>query len=73
MEENGWAPGEAAELANLACYLLSDESEYINGEVVTIDGGGWLQGAGQFSFLSQLTDEEWAALRPRKTPNKASE
>ncbi|MET1027810.1 MAG: SDR family oxidoreductase, partial [Dongiaceae bacterium] len=40
--------GEHGELANLATFLLSDYAGYINGEVVTIDGGEWLQGAGQF-------------------------
>ncbi len=51
---------------DLACYLLSEEAGYINGEVVTIDGGEWLQGAGQFNFLSELGDAEWQALRPKK-------
>ena len=36
--------GNHQELANLAAYLVSDFSAYINGEVVTIDGGEWLQG-----------------------------
>ncbi|MCH9020796.1 MAG: SDR family oxidoreductase, partial [Proteobacteria bacterium] len=58
--------GEHRELADLACYLLSEEAGYINGEVVTIDGGEWLQGAGQFNFLSELDDAEWQALRPGK-------
>ncbi len=58
--------GEHIELANLACYLLSDEAGYINGEVVTIDGGEWLQGAGQFNFLSCLSDEDWEKLKPKK-------
>jgi len=56
--------GEHEELANLACFLLSDGAGYINGEVVTIDGGEWLQGAGQFNFLRRLDDADWAALRP---------
>ncbi len=34
--------------------------------VITIDGGEWLKGAGQFSFLSRLTDADWAQLRPKK-------
>jgi NAD(P)-dependent dehydrogenase (short-subunit alcohol dehydrogenase family) len=42
--------GEHQELANLAAYLMSDYSAYMNGEVVTIDGGEWLQGAGEHSF-----------------------
>ena len=55
--------GRPEELADLASFLLSDMAKYINGEVITIDGGEWLQGAGQFNFLSKLTDEEWAAVR----------
>ena len=58
--------GRHEELANLAAFLLSDEAGYINGEVVTIDGGEWLQGAGQFNFLSRLSAAEWDALRPKK-------
>lgn len=58
--------GRHEELANLASFLLSDGSGYINGEVVTIDGGEWLQGAGQFNFLSELTDADWQALKPKK-------
>jgi NAD(P)-dependent dehydrogenase (short-subunit alcohol dehydrogenase family) len=51
--------GDHAELANLASFLISDYAGYINGEVVTIDGGAWLQGAGAFSFLRTLTPEQW--------------
>jgi NAD(P)-dependent dehydrogenase (short-subunit alcohol dehydrogenase family) len=58
--------GEHGELANLATYLLSDFAGYINGEVVTIDGGEWLQGAGQFNFLREMTDADWDALKPKK-------
>ncbi|HWA47262.1 MAG TPA: SDR family oxidoreductase [Dongiaceae bacterium] len=58
--------GRHEELANLASFLLSDGAGYINGEVVTIDGGEWLQGAGQFNFLSELTDEDWQAMKPKK-------
>ncbi|MGF7073442.1 SDR family oxidoreductase [Mucilaginibacter sp. 3215] len=51
--------GEHQELANLAAFLVSDFSGYINGEVITIDGGEWLQGAGQFSGLEMIPDEMW--------------
>ncbi len=51
--------GEHHELANLAAYLVSDFSSYINGEVITIDGGEWLKGAGQFNNLEKVTDEMW--------------
>ena len=52
----------AAKLANLAAYLVSDYSAYINGEVVTIDGGEWLQGAGEFNMLEQIPQEMWDML-----------
>ena len=40
----------------------SDYAAYINGEVVTIDGGEWLQGAGQFNDLLEVTEEQWVGL-----------
>jgi enoyl-[acyl-carrier-protein] reductase (NADH) len=43
--------GRHEELADLAAFLLSDRSGFITGEVVTIDGGAWLAGAGQFKSL----------------------
>ena len=54
--------GDHQELANLAAYLLSDYSAYINGEVVTIDGGEWLQGAGEFNNLEAIPAEMWDQL-----------
>jgi NAD(P)-dependent dehydrogenase (short-subunit alcohol dehydrogenase family) len=54
--------GDHQELANLAAFLISDFSGYINGEVITIDGGEWLQGAGQFNALEMVSDEMWDAI-----------
>jgi NAD(P)-dependent dehydrogenase (short-subunit alcohol dehydrogenase family) len=54
--------GDHQELANLAAYLVSDFSAYINGEVVVIDGGEWLKGAGQFNLLEAVPDEMWDLL-----------
>jgi NAD(P)-dependent dehydrogenase (short-subunit alcohol dehydrogenase family) len=54
--------GDHQELANLAAYLVSDFSAYINGEVVVIDGGEWLKGAGQFNLLEQIPEEMWDML-----------
>jgi NAD(P)-dependent dehydrogenase (short-subunit alcohol dehydrogenase family) len=54
--------GEHQELANLAAYLMSDYSAYINGEVITIDGGEWLRSGGEFSHLELIPDEMWDAL-----------
>lgn len=54
--------GDHQELANLTAYLLSDFSAYINGECITIDGGEWLKGAGQFNLLDQIPEEMWDML-----------
>jgi NAD(P)-dependent dehydrogenase (short-subunit alcohol dehydrogenase family) len=54
--------GEHQELANLAAYLMSDFSAYMTGEVVTIDGGEWLKGAGEFNLLDEVTPEMWDEL-----------
>lgn len=54
--------GERQELANLAAYLVSDFAAYLNGEVVTIDGGEWLQGAGQMNFLEAIGKDQWDAI-----------
>ncbi len=60
--------GTVEELANLAAFLVSDGSGYINGEVIRMDGGEFLQGAGEFSALGRaLTNEDWESLKPRKT------
>jgi NAD(P)-dependent dehydrogenase (short-subunit alcohol dehydrogenase family) len=64
--------GDHQELANLAAYLLSDYSGYINGEIITIDGGEWLQGAGQFNGLEIVTDEMWDGLEQMIRGTKGS-
>ena len=62
--------GEHQELSNLAAYLLSEFSAYITGACVTIDGGAWLRGAGQFNELERVSAEQWdevqAAVKARK-------
>jgi len=62
---NHAGPRQSSDFA-VASFLLSDGAGYINGEVVTIDGGEWLQGAGQFNFLRELSDADWQALKPKK-------
>ncbi len=63
--------GEHQELSNLAAYLLSDFSAYITGACITIDGGTWLRGAGQFNALEDVTGEQWddlqAAMKRKKS------
>ena len=63
--------GTTEELANLAAFLVSDGSAYINGEVIRMDGGEFLQGAGEFSNLGRaLTEEDWKSIKPKKSgPN----
>lgn len=59
--------GTVDELANLAAFLVSDGCSYINGEVVVMDGGEWLQGAGEFTALGrELREEDWQHFKPRK-------
>jgi NAD(P)-dependent dehydrogenase (short-subunit alcohol dehydrogenase family) len=59
--------GTVEELANLAAFLVSDGCNYINGEVVAMDGGEWLQGAGEFSQLGRmLSNADWEAMKPKR-------
>ncbi|WP_093113268.1 SDR family oxidoreductase [Salinimicrobium catena] len=64
--------GEHQELANLAAYLVSDFSAYVNGEVITIDGGEWLKGAGQFNLLEAIPEEMWDMLEAMIKAKKGS-
>jgi len=64
--------GEHQELANLAAFLVSDFSGYINGEVITIDGGEWLQGAGQMNGLEAIPNEMWDMLEQMTRSAKGS-
>ncbi len=64
--------GEHQELANLAAFLVSDFSAYINGEVISIDGGEWLQGAGQFNGLEAIPSDMWDMLEQMTRASKGS-
>ncbi|NQV79873.1 MAG: SDR family oxidoreductase [Alphaproteobacteria bacterium] len=55
--------GEHQELADLAAFLLADQSGFINGETIAIDGGEWLKGAGQFSMMEELSDDMWEQMK----------
>jgi NAD(P)-dependent dehydrogenase (short-subunit alcohol dehydrogenase family) len=62
--------GKPEEIANLATFLLSDLCPYQTGDVVTMDGGEWIAGAGEFSDYRKIPREALAAaldaMRPKK-------
>ncbi len=60
--------GRHEELANLAAYLVSEQSAYVNGECVVIDGGQWLRGAGEFNDLAELPDTLWESMEQARKP-----
>tara|TARA_B000000437_G_scaffold210184_1_gene179908 strand:- start:5481 stop:6329 length:849 start_codon:yes stop_codon:yes gene_type:complete len=62
--------GKHSELANLASFLVSDMASYINGEVVTIDGGEWLQGAGEMNDLEKIPKAAWKLLEMKRKKKK---
>jgi NAD(P)-dependent dehydrogenase (short-subunit alcohol dehydrogenase family) len=59
--------GQHVELANLFAYLAADESSYITGDLIVIDGGRWMQGVGgpATRAMHDWTDEQWDAMRKR--------
>jgi NAD(P)-dependent dehydrogenase (short-subunit alcohol dehydrogenase family) len=57
--------GTPEELAELAAFLVSDAADWMRGEIVTLDGGEWLRGAGEFNDLLDLPESAWEHLRPR--------
>ncbi len=59
--------GKPEEISELASFLLSDHSGYITGDVITIDGGEWIYGAGQFNQLSKLPGEFWEGLKESRS------
>ena len=63
--------GTHEELTDLATFLVSDHASFINGEAVIIDGGESIANAGQFSFLSSLTDDQWKSVRELTRKSKS--
>jgi len=63
--------GKKDEIANLAIFLLSDLCPYQTGDCVTMDGGEWLAGAGEFSEYRRIPRDQFrAALAAMKPPKK---
>ena len=51
--------GNPEELANLACYLLSDYASWLNGQIIDMDGGELTNLAGEFNYLYGIKSEQW--------------
>lgn len=71
--DDGWTSrnpmgrtGEHSELADLASFLVSDRTGYINGEMAVIDGGAQLRSSGAEDPL-RWTDAQWADQRAART------
>ena len=62
--------GTKEEIANLAIFLLSDLCPWQTGDCVTMDGGEWLAGAGEFSDYRKIPRPHLQAaldaMRPKK-------
>jgi NAD(P)-dependent dehydrogenase (short-subunit alcohol dehydrogenase family) len=57
--------GRMEELQNLATFLMADGCEWLTGETIAIDGGGYLAtgSGGYFTELDQLSDADWEKMR----------
>ena len=57
--------GQMPELQNLATFLMADGCEWLTGETIAIDGGGYLAtgSGGYFAELDKLSDADWEKMR----------
>jgi NAD(P)-dependent dehydrogenase (short-subunit alcohol dehydrogenase family) len=64
--------GRPSELANMAAFLMSDEVEYINGEIIAIDGAMGIMGNGTFANMLAYDEQDWRRIRDQiQTTNAA--
>lgn len=54
--------GYPEEIANLACFMLSDYSSFMTGETVLLDGGEICFGAGEFNSLVSVPNQQWEKM-----------
>jgi NAD(P)-dependent dehydrogenase (short-subunit alcohol dehydrogenase family) len=59
--------GRMEELQNLATFLMADGCEWLTGETIAIDGGGYLAtgAGGYFTELDRLSDADWERMRAK--------
>jgi len=57
--------GKMEELQNLATFLMADGCEWLTGETIAIDGGGYLAtgSGGYFLQLDRMSDADWEKAR----------
>ncbi|MDA1117313.1 MAG: SDR family oxidoreductase [Proteobacteria bacterium] len=55
--------GEMSELQNLAAFLMADGCEWLTGETIAIDGGGYLATGAYFTELDKMSDADWTKAR----------
>ena len=57
--------GRMEELQHLATFLMAEGCEWLTGETIAIDGGGYLAtgSGGYFAELDQLSDADWEKMR----------
>ncbi|WP_096358625.1 SDR family oxidoreductase [Variibacter gotjawalensis] len=55
--------GEMKELQNLATFLMSDGCDWLNGQVIYMDGAQYMATGGNFYELRQWSKEQWQAAR----------
>jgi len=63
-ETNPWGrTGQMHELQNLAAFLMADGCEWLSGQTIALDGGGYLANGGSFTELAKWSDEDWTRAR----------
>jgi NAD(P)-dependent dehydrogenase (short-subunit alcohol dehydrogenase family) len=62
--------GTPEELANLVVFLLSDLCPYQTGDCITMDGGEWLAGAGEFSDYRKIPREVFKEALEKMRPKR---
>ena len=62
--------GSPEELANLVTFLLSNLCPYQTGDCITMDGGEWLAGAGEFSDYRKIPRDVFKAALEKMRPKR---
>jgi len=57
--------GDMPELQNLATFLMADGCEWLTGETIAVDGGGYLANGASFTELDKLSDADWDGVREK--------